>query len=73
MDATTLVISVAVGLAIGFAAGYNAYESRIQNCVEVAEQRSSYGPIGAKAFIFAQCVSPRQYDPQYDYKRFNGK
>ncbi len=73
MDATTLAISVAVGFALGFAAGYNTYESRIQDCVQEAEQRSGYGPIGARAFMFAQCMSPRQYDPEYDYKRFKGK
>jgi len=73
MDATTLVISLGIGFALGFAVGYNTYESRIQDCVQVAEQRSGYGPIGAKAFMFAQCVSPRQYDQEYDYRRFKGK
>ncbi|MDP2242308.1 MAG: hypothetical protein Q8K18_19385 [Burkholderiales bacterium] len=73
MDMTTLAISVAIGCAVGFAAGYNAHESRIQDCVEQAEQLSGYGPIEARAIMFAQCVSPRQYDPEYNYKRFKGK
>jgi hypothetical protein len=73
MDITPLAVSLGIGLAVGFAAGYNAYERRIHDCVEDAEQRSGYGPVAARAFMFAECVSPRNYDPQYDYKRFKGK
>lgn len=73
MELTPLAVSLGIGLAIGFAAGYNAHESKIQDCIERAEQRSGYGPAGAQAYLFAQCMSPRHYDPQYDYNRFKGK
>lgn len=73
MELTPLAVSLGIGLAVGFAVGYNAYERRIQDCVEEAEQHSEYGPVAYRAFMFAQCVSPRKYDPQYDYQRFKGK
>jgi hypothetical protein len=68
-----LAIGAAICLAVGFAAGYNGYDSRIEDCHTIAEQHTNYGQPGARAFEFAVCVSPRRYDPQYDYKRFKGK
>lgn len=73
MELTPVAVSLGIGLAIGFAAGYNSHERQIQDCIDQAEQLSGYGSVGAKAFEFAQCMSPRHYDPQYDYKRFKGK
>ena len=73
MELMPLAVSLGIGLAVGFAAGYNSYESRIHSCVERVEQGSNYGPVAYRAFLFAQCVKPSQYDPQYDYKRFKGK
>lgn len=63
------LISAGIGAGI-----HSAYCGRIiDDCHEVAEQVTNYGPHAAKAFEFAKCLSPRKYDPLYDYNRFKGK
>lgn len=74
---TYLELAILAGVAgfIGFGLGSGYASSLTDDCHAMAEQRTNsiYDQHVARAFEFAKCMSPRRYDPMYDYNRFHGK
>lgn len=74
MRLTLFELAIGALISAGIGAGiHSGYASRqIDDCHAVADQTGDYSQ-HVRAFEFAKCMSPRRYDPLYDYNRFRGK